>query len=475
MSDSQIHSVSSPAIAGGEAARTRGLPTDLDIALMELGLIAKMVCSGLHVSKRALNDILAQSVRPKLSNGQPVDIDLSEAGQVTTRAGDLVRTALHAGDQGCILLPIGAAAPLFRARKTRAPVSNPPEVPTRADPDFQAAIETAFSRAPDTMTAAVVVHHRGVRVAERYGSGATPDMAMESWSMGKSLTALLLAAAVQDGLVELDEPIALREWQVDTDDPRRAITFEQALRMSSGLDFSASWAEDYEPARHGYPDHGFIYSGAIDTRALVASRPLLHEPGTFGAYKNGDTLAIMAGLADRLAAQGVDPLRGPYDRLLKPIGANSLLLETDPYGHFLPTGFVFGTARDWAKLAELFMNRGRFAGRQWVDGDVLAACLAPSPGWEGKYWMAAAPEDYADSLYGGQIWLNRHAVQDRWPAPDDMAFFLGTGGQYAFLIPSLDLVIVRMGHIRGTLDTGAGRGHVPALVEAVCKVAEAAQ
>ena len=91
----------------------------------------------------------------------------------------------------------------------------------------------------------------------------------------------------------------------------------------------------------------------------------------------------------------------------------------------------------------------------------------------GQYWMSEAPAGFTDSIYGGQIWLNRHAEQDRWPAPSDTAFFLGVGGQYAFMVPSLDLVVVRLGHLRGTLDTGAGRGHVPALLEAACNAAQA--
>jgi len=85
--------------------------------------------------------------------------------------------------------------------------------------------------------------------------------------------------------------------------------------------------------------------------------------------------------------------------------------------------------------------------------------------------MAEPPGAFSGSIYGGQVWLNQHAREDRWPAPDDTTFFLGVGGQYTFMIPSLDLVVVRMGHIRGTTDTGAGRGHVPAMLEAACAVA----
>ena len=289
--------------------------------------------------------------------------------------------------------------------------------------------------------------------------------------MGKSLAALLLACAVSDSLITREEPLALKEWPEN--DPRQSIRVEDALRMSSGLDFSATWASDYDPERHGYADHGLIYSGTIDSRALVTSRPLAHPPGTFGAYKNSDTLLLIAALEDRLLAAGVDPLTWPYERLLGPLGTPSILLETDPYGHFLITGYVYGTARDWARLGQIFIDKS-LADSLKIDWPTLQACLQPSPAWTGQYWMADAPADFTDSIYGGQGWLNRHAAIDRWPAPDDTAFFLGVGGQYTFMIPSLDLVVVRMGHIRGTIDTNAGRGHVPALLKAACDAARSA-
>ncbi|MEO0881363.1 MAG: serine hydrolase [Pseudomonadota bacterium] len=463
-------SVTSPAIASVAPGLARGLPHQSDLDLLNLGLIVKGVCSGIFVSKRPLEDILRQSVRPSLGQGREVSIDLSIDGQVTARCGTLARTAIWTGAQGAVLLPLGANDVFFTRRHAKSAPAIIEKLSVAPDPTFQTAAESAFRTDPDTMTAAVAILHRGELVAERYGAGASATMALEAWSMGKSLAAILLACAVADGLISLDEPLALREW-ISPDDPRAAISVEHALRMSSGLDFSASWASDYEPQRHGYPDHGFVYSGALDTRALVASRPLRHAPGTYGAYKNGDTLLLMAALEDRLIASGHDPLTWPYERLLGPLGADSILLETDPYGHFLITGYIHGTARDWARLAQIFLDES-LARALKIDWTVLQACLLPSPAWKGQYWMSEAPVGFQGSIYGGQIWLNQHAPSDRWPAPDDTAFFLGVGGQYGFIVPSLDLVVVRLGHLRGSVDTNAGRGHVPDLLAAACEAAE---
>ncbi|MEO0569876.1 MAG: serine hydrolase, partial [Pseudomonadota bacterium] len=448
-----------------------GLPHQSDLDLLDLGLIAKAVCSGLHVSKRKLEDILSQSVRAVLSSDRAVEIDLSIQGQVTARCEGLARTAIFTGPQGAVLLPIGSRDVYFAPRRAKATPQAVPDLDAQTSPAFEQATERAFATEPDTLTAGVAILHNGILVAEQYAAGADADMPLEAWSMGKSLAAILIACAVSDGLITLVEPLALKEWPKA--DPRQSIRVEDALRMSSGVDFSATWSSDYTPERHGYADHGLIYSGALDSRALVASRLQKHKPGRFGAYKNSDTLLLMAALEDRLEAAGLDPLTWPYERLLGPLGASSILLETDPYGHFLITGYIYGTPRDWARLGQIFIDQD-LADTLIVDWLTLQACLQPSLAWTGQYWMADAPAGFDDSIYGGQVWLNRHAPQDRWPAPDDTAFFLGVGGQYTFMIPSLDLVVVRMGHIRGTIDTNAGRGHVPALLNAACRVARSA-
>lgn len=469
MTDILDHSVTSPAIGPARANAKNRLPDQSHLDLLDLGLIAKGICSGLYVSGRRLDDILKQSVRAELSGARPVGVDLSVTGQVTTTCGAHSRTAMLVEGQGAILLPIGMSSPFFTPSSPRETSQILEPLEPKVSESFQAAADRAFATEPDTMTAAVAILHRGKLVAERYSAGANDAMPLEAWSMGKSLMALLLACAIEDGLITLNEPLALREWS-EPSDPRRNIRVEDALRMSSGIAFSASWAADYDAERDGYPDHGLVYSGAIDSRALVASRGLRHKPGHFGAYKNSDTLLLWAALEDRLHAVGLDPLTWPYERLLGPLGAPSALLETDPYGHALITGYVYGNARDWARLAQIFIDQ-ELAETIGADWACLQACLQPTSAWKGQYWMSEAPADFADSIYGGQVWLNRHAPADRWPAPDDTAFFLGVGGQYAFMVPSLDLVVVRMGHIRGSLDTGAGRGHVPALLEAACDAA----
>ncbi|MEM9169236.1 MAG: hypothetical protein AAGC56_06240, partial [Pseudomonadota bacterium] len=82
---------------------------------------------------------------------------------------------------------------------------------------------------------------------------------------------------------------------------------------------------------------------------------------------------------------------------------------------------------------------------------------AQAPGWSGKYWTGSGPDGWTDSIYGGQVWLNRYPQADRWPLPSDAYFMLGVGGQYCFIVPSMDLVVVRIGFVRGVLEANAGR------------------
>ncbi len=459
-------SPTSPALA---ASAQSALAPDERLAL-DLALIAKGVCSAVFIAGRSLEDTLAQSVRAQTAEGAPVVLEIDGAARrVSASFAGARRTALMAGDQGAIILPLGARAPLFTPRAARS-CGMDPWPNASGDARANAALAAAFAQEPDTLTAAALIVHRGELLGERYGEGVTARTPLESWSIGKTFVAALIGVAAHRGLLQLDDPLDLAEWRIDRADPRRAITFRHALQMSSGLGFSAAWAEDYDAQRDGYPDHALIYSGAVDSRALAASRPLAHAPGAFGAYKNGDTLILMAALEDRLLARGLDPLRWPYEALAAPIGMRDLWIETDPYGRYLPCGYVHASARDWACLASLLLNDGICAGVRLLPEGYVAQITAPAPAWRGKYWMGQAPQGFAGSIYGGHVFLNRQAPSDRWPLPEDAFFMLGIGGQYVFACPSLDLIAVRMGHVRGA-EAGAGRGHAPAFIQASAALA----
>lgn len=453
------------ATADVAGASVDGIPAASELRSMDLALIAKGVCSGVFVCGREVEDLLAHSIAPQTADGQAVSVEvIRERGLVKASTADgATRAARWYGDQGAVVLPLGSAKAFFTPCAVQGTPASPtihdwpaPGPATGWDAGLLAqAVETAFSGSPDTFTAAFLVSHRGELIVERYREGVDRFTQLPSWSMGKTLTAMMIGRLMLEGRFGLDDPAAVAEWRRE-DDPRREITIAHLLRMSSGLDFTAAWAPDYEPGK-GFPDHSYIYGGAIDAFRLALSRPAAHPPNTLGAYKNGDTLALGAIVKREVETMGRRYFSWPQEALFDPLGIDRLVLEPDPYGNFLTSGFNYGTARAWLRLGELLLRDGVWNGERLLPEGFVDFMRSPAPAWAGRYWTEDGPAGWSDSIYGGQLWLNRYPEPDRWPLPRDACFMLGIGGQYTFVVPSLDLVIVRMGHVRGVLDNDAGR------------------
>jgi CubicO group peptidase (beta-lactamase class C family) len=293
-----------------------------------------------------------------------------------------------------------------------------------------AATDTAFAD-PEALTAAFVVVYRGRIVAERYRPGITKDTQLESWSMGKSVTATLFGLLVRDGVYSLDQEAPVPEWH-RPGDPRSKIRISDLLRMSSGLRFIAGQDADYTPDL-GYPDHMYIYTGAVDAFRYSIDKPLQFPPGTEGRYRNSDPLTIGWLIKQAVTKRGGQYLTFPQRALFDRIGIRRMVLETDPYGNFLLTGYDYGTARNWARLGLLYLNDGVWEGER----------LLPE-GWS-RFVSTRAPA-WKRPVYGGLFWINGDG---EWNLPKDAYFMAGAGGQRTFVVPSHHLVVVRMGHFRG--------------------------
>jgi CubicO group peptidase (beta-lactamase class C family) len=307
-----------------------------------------------------------------------------------------------------------------------------PDTPLPADVDtakLRAATDAAFAN-PAGLTAAFVVVHRGRIVAERYANGAHRDMQLESWSMGKSITGTLVGVLIQRGALRLEDPAPVPEWRKTPNDPRARIRVMDLLRMSSGLRFSRGSPEDIP----GYHDHDLIYTGAIDAFQFVTTRPLQFEPNTFGRYRNTDPLILGQIIRDVVRKRGEDYLTWPQRALFDKIGIRRQVLETDPYGNFLLSGYDYGTARNWARLGMLYLNDGVWNGERLLPEGFVKFISTPAPAWR-------------DSSYGGMVWVNARGT---WNLPRDAFAFRGAGGQETYVVPSRELVVVRMGHFPGS-------------------------
>ena len=372
------------------------------------------------------------------------DVDRGAQSVQVTLDNGVSREARIFADQGAIAVPIGADGVHFTPSKVPSALPAAHELPWPMGDVLEGrsngidlervreAVDIAFSG--DSMTAAFVVTYRGEIIAERYREGIAHDTPLESWSMGKSMTATLLGRLMHQGVYELWQPAPIPEWQ-GGGDARADIRIGDILRMSSGLRFRAMQDPEYDPAI-GYPDHLYVYTGGINAFAFAASRPQQWAPNTVGRYRNGDP--VLANYLVRLAVEGRGENYHAFPRraLLDPLGMRNTILETDPFGNFLLQGYEYASARDWARLANLYLNDGVWNGER----------LLPE-GWA-EFVSTLAPAWVADGrpIYGGFFWVNGAGV---WPIPRDAYFMGGAGGQKTFIIPSHDLAVVRIGHYSG--------------------------
>jgi CubicO group peptidase (beta-lactamase class C family) len=405
---------------------------------------AKILCSGVFVSGRPPEDVARGSAYFFMPNAEQERVTWKidrTARLARASLGAITREARYYGDQGCIIQNPSKPGIQFKptAVRTTLPdaVSQPwpmgdklEEAPlTGIDrTKLDGAIDAAFSD-PAALTAAFLVVHKGRIVAERYAPGVTSNTQLESWSMGKSLAATLFALLVKDGTYTLEQPAPVPLWQ-KPGDPRALIRNSDLLRMSAGLKFLGN----QEPgANQTYPDHYYIYTGAIDAFDYSITRPQEYPPNTDGRYRNSDPLIItyLAKLA--ITRRGENFLTWPQRALFDRIGIRKQVLETDPFGNFLITGYDYGTARNWARIGLLYLQDGVWQGQRILPEGWAKFVSTPAPAWK-------RPE------YGGFFWLNRVGS---WNLPDDTYLAAGAGGQNTWIVPSLDLVIVRMGHMRG--------------------------
>jgi CubicO group peptidase (beta-lactamase class C family) len=417
---------------------------------------AKRYCSAIWVSHRDRKEALQGSV---LLTSETVAahergalrFGVDDERQIVTASQDGVTArARYFGDQGCVILPEGTQDVFFTPRKVVSALSDAASIPWPMgdrSPDgplpagvkgdlLNEAAETLFSN-PRDLRAAFLVVHKGRIVAERYGSGAHKDMQLESWSMGKSMTATLIGRLIQMGHLRLWDRAPVPEWQNSPGDPRAAIRIADLLRMSSGLQFSGGGSSREQLARSFIPgsqDHGLGYSAPIDVFRFSASRPPEFPPNTAGRYRNSDPWLLGYVVRRTVENLGKEYLTWPQRELFDTIGIRRFVMETDPYGNFILTGYNFGTARHWARLGLLYLNRGMWNGERLLPQEFVDFVATPAPAWEG-------------GVYGGLFWVNRSGRM--YTLPTDAFYANGAGYQRTFIIPSRDLVIVIMSHRAG--------------------------
>ncbi|HYJ31380.1 MAG TPA: serine hydrolase [Allosphingosinicella sp.] len=414
------------------------------------GYKAAFVCSnhfnaGVDAERTAADDL--RGTYPELNPlfaQLPAEIDRIERRVSVSYSPDMPpRIAAWRVYLGCSLLPIGASAddarhlpaltqdpPDFGAFDARAWPMGDRDATARPRGDARA-LARAFARAFDrrsygqgSETTAVLVVQDGRIVAERYRPDFDMHTSQRTWSVAKSIAGSVIGAAVQLGHLRTDAPAPVPEWQ-SPGDPRRAITLDQLMRMTSGLhsDFPGNRTDD-------------LYFGGVAVTDQIASWPLVAPPGTRFRYANNDTLAAVRALQHTLG-DGDESRLFPFRALFWRIGMTRTVPETDWRGHFILSSQVWTTARDVARLGLLHLNDG-----VWNGERILPA------GWRDYVGRRGPAQPAAGEGYGATWWT--FAADSG--LPQDAIVAQGNRGQYVATIPSRRLVIVR----RGFDGTGMG-------------------
>ncbi len=407
---------------------------------------AKILCSGIFVSHRDPQSLLGTDLAADdLSILRHIDarVDRDSREVMATLFGLAKRKAVYREGRGCTLVYGEASRPAPRENDSPNRVreldaatdelklvgSLPAGIDRRR---LDTALQWAFSEPESALprrTRAVVVVHENRLAAEHYAPGFTKDTPLLGWSMTKTVINALVGVLVKEGKISLGDAVPMPNWQ-EPGDPRRKITWDHLLRMTSGLQFN----EDQSNPR---ADVTYMLLGAQDMAAYAAAKPLEAEPGARWSYSSGSTNIIA--YAIRQVIGDSNYLGFPRHGLFNRLGMTSAVMETDATGTFVGSSFMYATARDWARLGLLYLNNGIWAGQRVLPEGWVAYTRSPTP---------SSP----DQQYGAHVWLqipNEYRCASIGPSlPADAFHAIGHEGQFVTIIPSRELVLVRLGFTR---------------------------
>ncbi len=397
------------------------------------GLVAKLACSARYVSgfdrARIESDLALQSPAVRF-----VALDFDRHFEVSARLLGVEALARYYPGLGCTL----QRDDMFPLERLSVPApgagQRSPAWPQEAlDAELQGRVEAMLARdaAEGLDTRALLVVEAGRVVAEAYAPGVSAQTPLLGWSMGKSLTGMIVGRMAALGMLAVDARGLFPEW---ADDSRAEISLQNLLQMSTGLSFS----ETYLPGN----DSTRMLFTATDASGVALEQPLQYAPGSHFSYSSGTTNLLCRVIGERLQTpqRFVDFFAA---EVAAPLGLQHTVVELDPSGNCVGSSFVYASARDWARMASPLLNDGWVGERQWL-----------SPRWVELATSVNASSNQPH--YGYQLWLNSSGTDARWPQlPADTFAMLGHNGQSVVIVPSRDTVIVRLGWNTGDYPVDA--------------------
>lgn len=266
-------------------------------------------------------------------------------------------------------------------------------------------------------TRAVVVIYKDQIISEKYADGFNKDSRILGWSMTKSIMSTVFGVMQYQGKMDVKEKASIHAWQ---NDDRKEITIHNLLQMNSGLE----WDENYD----GISDVTKMLFLQEDMTKMQINKPFVGKPNETWNYSSGTTNLLSGILRQKLGSQQ-EYLDYWYREFIDKIGMNSMVVETDLAGNYVGSSYGWATPRDWGKFGLLYLHRGNWNGEQIF-----------APEWTD---YVADPTPNSNGTYGAQFWLN--ANRQFKDLPKNMFYADGYQGQFVFVFPDQDLVVVRMG------------------------------
>ncbi|RWK07050.1 serine hydrolase [Mesorhizobium sp.] len=401
------------------------------------GYSAKIVCSNVFIAGRDPNEVLAVDVQ---APGHPllklmkVSVD-KERGLVSAGLFWVLgkSVAVERDGVGCASVPDGDTG---KARQTVLRVA-PPAAAAQPDALWPDGERVDASQNPEvskiindpamagTGMRAIIVVKNGRIVAERYGDGFSAKTPLLGWSMTQTVNAAIVGTLVKDGKMALDNKDLFAPWRADA---RAAISLADMMAMSSGLEFNEDYGDVADVTRMLYLEP--------DMAGFGEAKPLTGEVGKVFSYSSG-TAVMLSRLWQDAIGDKAKALAWPRSRLFEPLGMRSAVLETDEHGTYVGSSYLYATAHDWARFGQFLLQGGVWNGAQILPAGFVDWMREPAP---------------ASKVYGkGQVWIEGPGDEENPGAgaaaglPKDTYWMEGHDGQTVTIIPSEQLVVVRLG------------------------------
>lgn len=398
---------------------------------------AKKMCSCTFMGKRSQESIQEQDLAMFPLSLSKTEIDHEHKRVTTSVFGMHTKVAEYRDRLGCVLIHDGDDYHVKTPPKAIAydtptelfPYGDVVNISKTLGTDIQKVTDAAEALFDDNYqmtykkTRAILIVHRDSIIYEQYADGYTKDTPMLGWSMTKSLMNTWAGILTKEGKISLDQKGLFSDWT----DERKNISFKHLLNMTSGLE----WQEVYDNISSAT---NMLYTSE-NNGAFAKNQLQEFDPGTDWKYSSG-TSNILSLLYRNMYNDHADYLNFPYERIFGPLNMKNTTIETDESGTFIGSSYCYSTARDWARYGLFYLHDGVWNGER----------ILPE-GWVDFTQQKALPEV---NVYGAQFWLNKEC--SFYPnAPHDLYNPSGFEGQRVFIIPSKDLVIVRMG-LNGKVD-----------------------